>query len=69
MKTIRRFHPICPKCKSEDTCDILPDIPNTSHIEKDGITTGNSTFYCLNCEYSWKKFCKAVSKVSGSEFY
>lgn len=57
MKNIRRVHPICPKCKSEDTYDILPEITNTSHFEEnDGITRENSTFYCMNCEYSWKKY-------------
>jgi hypothetical protein len=55
---------MCPKCKKHNTYDIIPEIPNLPHLQlsKDvfeqnyEMTIGNSKYYCLDCEYSWKKY-------------
>lgn len=60
----RRIHPICPKCKKHNTYDIIPGIPNITHLQlskdvfeqKSELVIGNKRYHCLDCDYSWKKY-------------
>ncbi|RXI96314.1 hypothetical protein DS745_21560 [Anaerobacillus alkaliphilus] len=55
---------MCPKCRQNNTYDIIPDLPNIPELQlskdsienADEITIGNSKFYCINCDYTWKKY-------------
>ncbi|MDL4840905.1 hypothetical protein [Aquibacillus rhizosphaerae] len=55
---------MCPKCKQYHTYDVIPELPNEPALQlsKDVVenthemTIGNGKYYCLNCDYSWKKY-------------
>lgn len=62
--TPRRLHPTCPKCKQNNTYDILPYIPNKPSIQTTDLVfklredriLGNAKYYCIDCDYTWKKY-------------
>jgi len=64
MNTIRRISPICPKCKQQNTYDIipeLPDMPDDQLNEADlfgshKFTVGNAKYHCIDCGHTWKKY-------------
>jgi len=61
---MKRVSPICPKCRQNNTYNIIPEIANIPEIqlsekcisELNEITSGNAKYYCIDCDYTWKKF-------------
>ncbi|WP_174727455.1 hypothetical protein [Mesobacillus harenae] len=54
--------PVCSKCKSQNTYDIIPNLPNRfnhdieNEPEVSEVTYGNAKYYCRDCENTWKKY-------------
>lgn len=63
MYTTRRNSPLYPKCQNRNTYDIIPELPNEPNIQLNNdeleyvseVTLGNAK-YCIDCNYSWKKY-------------
>jgi hypothetical protein len=60
---LRRITPMCPKCNMHNTYDIIPEIPNQPEIQlqsydslHETYSIGNAKYYCIDCDYSWKKY-------------
>ncbi|MFD4854609.1 hypothetical protein ACFVV6_09980 [Bacillus mycoides] len=61
---MRRISPRCPKCKGHHTYDIIPTLPNIPEIQlsknevqySHEMIVGNAKYYCMDCEYIWKKY-------------
>ncbi|HWO77791.1 MAG TPA: hypothetical protein VNM69_18140 [Bacillus sp. (in: firmicutes)] len=58
-----RISPMCPKCKGNNTYDIIPELPNDPEYQLQAYdvfnsryTIGNSRYYCIDCDYTWKKY-------------
>ena len=64
MNIHRRISPICPKCKQQNTYDIIPKLPilpefqlHKSHLEElHEFTVGNAKYHCVDCGHTWKKY-------------
>jgi hypothetical protein len=59
---LRRITPMCPKCNRNNTYDIIPEIPNQLEIQlqpeflHETHSIGNAKYYCIDCDYKWKKY-------------
>ncbi|WP_419883478.1 hypothetical protein ACN6MY_07965 [Peribacillus sp. B-H-3] len=54
---------MCPKCRRYNTYDIIPEIPNQLEFQlqadeftHDTYSVGNAKYYCIDCNYKWKKY-------------
>jgi len=65
MKQSQKTSPICPKCGSHQTTDIVHPPQCVTDIQFYGdeeddfplvYTRGNGKYYCMNCKYTWKKY-------------
>ncbi|MBM7704347.1 hypothetical protein [Metabacillus iocasae] len=63
MFTIRRLTPTCPKCNGCHTYDVIPELPSEPQwqlrpfdFSLETYSVGNATYYCMDCEYKWKKY-------------
>ncbi|CAG9609150.1 hypothetical protein [Pseudoneobacillus rhizosphaerae] len=62
---MRRISPVCPKCYSQNTYDIIPGIQDLPQIQLlnepfsvdiHQMTIGNAKYHCIECSYTWKKY-------------
>jgi len=59
-----RVAPICPKCGSKETYDIIPELEDDHAIQIDETllmelqeySLGNACYRCIACNHKWKKF-------------
>jgi len=63
VQNLRRITQICPKCKKNNTYDIIPEIPNQPEFQLEveefdeyTYSIGNANYYCMDCNYKWKKY-------------
>jgi hypothetical protein len=78
MINLRRLSPICPKCKSLSTYDVIPNLPETPEHQLQALdynldyyAIGNAKFYCMTCNHTWKKYrgkkpYERITKISAS---
>jgi hypothetical protein len=62
---VRRISPICPKCKKQNTYDIIPGLPDLPEVQLSQsafdnflqkTTEGNAKYHCMDCSHTWKKY-------------
>jgi hypothetical protein len=63
VNNLRRITPMCLKCKRHNTYDIIPDMPNQLELQlqpenffMETYSIGNAKYYCIDCNYMWKKY-------------
>lgn len=63
MDKLRRMTLKCPKCNGDHTYDIVPEIRNEPELQlqnleffQEAYSLGNARYYCIDCDYKWKKY-------------
>jgi hypothetical protein len=76
VNTLRKVSPVCPKCNSQNTYDIVPASEMISEYPYDdefigSRTVGNCKYYCTDCHHTWKKYrgTKPYEKIKSIYFH